>query len=61
MTSGLRNSRRTIPWYTQVTSEPFKILLKEGVRSLGPTREDIQRYRGILDALVEELEEDGSL
>lgn len=25
------------------------------------TREDIQRYRGILDALVSELEEDGSL
>lgn len=25
------------------------------------TREDIQRYRGILDALVAELEEDGSL
>ena len=25
------------------------------------TREDMQRYRGILDALVAELEEDGSL
>lgn len=25
------------------------------------TREDMQRYRGILDALVAELEEDGGL
>ena len=38
-----------------------KRLLKEGVRLLSPTREDIQRYRGILGALVVELEEDGVL
>lgn len=38
-----------------------KRLLREGVRSLSPTREDMQRYRGILDELVAELEEDGGL
>ena len=28
---------------------------------MAPTHEDMQRYRGILDALVVELEEDGVL
>lgn len=35
--------------------------LKDGVKSLRPTREDMQRYKGILDALIAELEEDESL
>lgn len=48
-------------WTTPGISELSKRLSREGVGSLSPTREDMQRYRGILDALVAELEEDGSL
>lgn len=33
----------------------------KGVLRVRITREDIQRYRGILDTLVAELEEDGGL
>lgn len=39
---------------TEATKQVHKWLVS-------PTREDMQRYRGILDALASELEEDGSL
>ena len=44
-----------------VISRPSRKSSKCGVGLLSPTRADMQRYRGILDALVAELEEDGVL
>ena len=61
MTNRSQSSKRTSPWYTPVIFELSKRLSKGGVESLSPTREDMRRYRGILDALVAELEEDGVL
>lgn len=43
------------------TCDSSRNLSKEGAETLSPTREDMRRYRGILDALVSELEEDVSL
>nr|DAP46950.1 MAG TPA: hypothetical protein [Caudoviricetes sp.] len=55
------SSKRPIMWITPAICGSSRKSSKEGVMSLSPTREDIQRYRGILDALVSELEEDGAL
>lgn len=46
------------PFCIEARTEAAKPVYKWRVST---TREDIQRYKGILDALIAELEEDGSL